>query len=76
MYLSGQSWHLSGAHISAVPNHQVGRATPVTFRSKVAMMGRFGLELDLGKLDEETLDTLSKENRVIFLRRYWFGDSV
>lgn len=50
-----------GAHISAVPNHQVGRTTPVTFRSKVAMMGRFGLELDLGKLDEETLDTLSKE---------------
>jgi alpha-galactosidase len=25
------------------------------------MMGRFGLELDLGKLDEETLDTLAKE---------------
>ena len=50
-----------GAHISAVPNHQVGRVTPVTFRSKVAMMGRFGLELDLGKLDEETLDILAKE---------------
>ena len=50
-----------GAHISAVPNHQVGRVTPVTFRSRVAMMGRFGLELDLGKLDPETLDTLAKE---------------
>jgi alpha-galactosidase len=50
-----------GAHISAVPNHQVGRTTPVTFRGRVAMMGRFGLELDLGKLDEETLETLSKE---------------
>jgi alpha-galactosidase len=50
-----------GAHISAVPNHQVGRTTPVAFRSKVAMMGRFGLELDLDKLDEETLDSLSKE---------------
>ena len=50
-----------GAHISAVPNHQVRRTTPVTFRSKVAMMGRFGLELDLDKLDEETLDSLSKE---------------
>jgi alpha-galactosidase len=50
-----------GAHISAVPNHQVGRTTPVTFRSRVAMMGRFGLELDLGKLDEEALETLSKE---------------
>jgi alpha-galactosidase len=50
-----------GAHISAVPNHQVGRITPVAFRSKVAMMGRFGLELDLGKLDEEDLDILAKE---------------
>ena len=50
-----------GAHISAVPNHQVGRTTPVPFRGKVAMMGRFGLELDLGRLNEETLDALSKE---------------
>lgn len=50
-----------GAHISAVPNHQVGRVTPVTMRSKVAMMGRFGLELDLGKLDRETLEVLSRE---------------
>ena len=50
-----------GAHISAVPNHQVGRTTPVKFRSKVAMMGRFGLELDLGKLDDETLEILSEE---------------
>lgn len=50
-----------GAHISAVPNHQVGRVTPVRFRSRVAMMGRFGLELDLGKLDEETLTALAEE---------------
>ena len=50
-----------GAHISAVPNHQVGRTTSVTFRSKVAMMGRFGLELDLDKLDEETLGVLTQE---------------
>jgi len=50
-----------GAHISAVPNHQVGRTTPVAFRSRVAMMGRFGLELDFGRLDEETLNILSKE---------------
>jgi alpha-galactosidase len=50
-----------GAHISAVPNHQIGRTTPITLRSKVAMMGRFGLELDLGKLDAETLDVLADE---------------
>ena len=50
-----------GAHISAVPNHQVGRITPVPFRGKVAMMGRFGLELDLSKLDENTMDQLKTE---------------
>ena len=53
-----------GAHISAVPNHQVGRTTPVTFRSKVAMLGRFGLELDLGQLDGQTLEALSGEIRL------------
>ena len=50
-----------GAHISAVPNHQTGRTTPVPFRGKVAMMGRFGLELDLSKLDDKTLDEIAKE---------------
>ncbi len=50
-----------GAHISAVPNHQVGRITPLAFRSKVALMGRFGLELDLAKLDDASLETISKE---------------
>lgn len=50
-----------GAHISAVPNHQVGRTTPVPFRGRVAMMGRFGLELDLGKLDKTTMEQLAKE---------------
>lgn len=31
---------------------------------------------ELGRAIDRFLDTLSKENRVIFLRRYWFGDSV
>lgn len=30
----------------------------------------------LGRAMDRWLDTLSRENRVIFLRRYWFGDSV
>lgn len=36
-----------GAHVSAVPNHQVGRTTPLEFRGDVAMSGNFGYELDL-----------------------------
>ncbi len=30
----------------------------------------------LGQAIDRYLQTLSKENRVLFLRRYWFGDSV
>ncbi|KAI1148244.1 Melibiase-domain-containing protein [Nemania diffusa] len=36
-----------GCHVSAVPNGQVGRTTPLAFRSAVASMcGSYGLELD------------------------------
>ena len=43
-----------GAHISAVPNQQTGRTTPVAFRGHVAMMGgSFGLELDPAELHED-----------------------
>ncbi len=50
-----------GAHVSAVPNHQVGRVTPLAFRGAVAMMGRYGLELDLEKLREEELTEISRQ---------------
>ncbi len=33
------------SHISASPNHQTGRKTPLKFRTDVAMSGRLGLEL-------------------------------
>lgn len=42
-----------GAHVSAVPNHQVGRMTPLKTRGDVAMSGNFGYELDLTKFTEE-----------------------
>lgn len=42
-----------GSHISAVPNHQVGRSTSLEFRKNVAMAGVFGYELDLGKMSLE-----------------------
>ena len=44
-----------GAHISAVPNHQTGRITPLLTRARVAMSGCFGFELDLNLLSEEEL---------------------
>ena len=41
-----------GAHVSASPNHQTGRATPIETRGIVAMSGAFGYELDLTKLSD------------------------
>jgi len=35
-----------GAHVSAVPNHQAGRITPLATRAAVAFFGVFGYELD------------------------------
>lgn len=39
------------AHVSAVPNHQVGRVTPLATRAAVAFFGVFGYELDPTVLD-------------------------
>lgn len=42
-----------GSHVSAVPNHQTGRITPLETRAVTAMAGSFGYELDLNTLSEE-----------------------
>lgn len=42
-----------GAHVSAVPNHQVHRLTSLKMRGDVAMSGNFGYELDLTKFTED-----------------------
>ncbi|MDO4619379.1 MAG: alpha-galactosidase [Lachnospiraceae bacterium] len=42
-----------GSHVSAVPNHQVNRSTPLKTRADVAYFGTFGYELDLNKLTAE-----------------------
>ncbi|MBD5506628.1 MAG: alpha-galactosidase [Lachnospiraceae bacterium] len=41
-----------GAHVSAVPNEQNGRITPLKTRGITAMSGAFGYEMDLGKCTE------------------------
>ncbi|MCI2035676.1 MAG: alpha-galactosidase [Oscillospiraceae bacterium] len=41
------------AHVSAVPNQQVGRVTPLQTRAEVAMFGVFGYELDFNALTVE-----------------------
>ena len=42
-----------GAHVSAVPNHQTKRVTPLATRGNVALEGTFGYELDPGKFTDE-----------------------
>ena len=42
-----------GCHVSAVPNHQVGRVTSLNTRGVTAMAGNFGYELDITKLSSE-----------------------
>ncbi|MCG8339525.1 MAG: alpha-galactosidase [Proteobacteria bacterium] len=40
-----------GSHVSAVPNHQVHRTTPLLTRLHTSMCGNFGFELDLEQLE-------------------------
>lgn len=50
-----------GAHVSAVPNIQVGRITSMETRGNVAMFGTFGYELDLEQLDENERKIIKKQ---------------
>jgi alpha-galactosidase len=50
-----------GAHVSAVPNHQVHRVTSLQMRGDVAMAGNFGYEMDLTKLTEEEKEIVKKQ---------------
>lgn len=50
-----------GSHVSAVPNHQVGRTTPLAMRGTVAMAGMFGYELDLSKQSAEDIAEMKEQ---------------
>ena len=54
-----------GAHVSAVPNHQTGRSTPLATRAAVAMGGTYGYELDLTRLPKEELDEIRRLNEKV-----------
>ncbi|MCR5154684.1 MAG: alpha-galactosidase [Lachnospiraceae bacterium] len=50
-----------GAHVSACPNHTVGRVTPFETRGRVALAGTFGYELDVTKLTEEEKNMIPEQ---------------
>lgn len=58
-----------GAHVSACPNHQTGRTTPLWTRAVAAMAGTFGYELDLNKLSDEEAAQV-KEQIAFFDKHY------
>ena len=50
-----------GCHVSAIPNHQANRTTPLETRGVSAMAGNFGYELDITKLSEEEKEELKEQ---------------
>ena len=54
-----------GAHVSAVPNHQCGRMSPLFTRAAIAMGGTYGYELDLCKLPDEEMDEIRAMNEKV-----------
>ena len=56
-----------GAHVSAVPNHQVHRTTPLKMRGDVAMMGQFGYELDPASFTEDEKEEIKEQ--IIFYKK-------
>lgn len=57
-----------GSHVSAVPNHQTGRITPLETRAVTAMAGSFGYELDLNTLSESEKAEVAKQ--IVRFKKY------
>jgi alpha-galactosidase len=55
-----------GAHVSAVPNHQTGRLTPISFRGMVSFFGCLGYELDPTQFGEN--DTREVKRQIEFYK--------
>lgn len=58
---------MMGAHVSSVPNHQVGRITSLETRGRIAMSGNLGYELDLTEAAKEEL--IEIENQILFYKQ-------
>ena len=57
-----------GAHVAAVPNHQLGRVTSLTTRANVAFFGAFGYEMDLTRLPPRGRELVARQ--VAFFKQY------
>ena len=57
-----------GAHVSASPNHQIMRSTPLYTRANVACFGTFGYEMDLNRLTAEEQEEVKRQTA--FIKKY------
>lgn len=64
----GYPLSMMGAHVSAVPNDQTGRITPLETRGTIAYFGDLGYELDITKMTKEEL--VQVQGQVDFYQRY------
>jgi alpha-galactosidase len=60
------------AHVSATPNHQVGRVTSLATRAAVAIFGVFGYELDPTKLSDAERTEIAAQTAFYKQRRELF----
>ena len=63
---------MMGAHVSAVPNDQVGRITSLETRSNVAYFGDFGYELDITKMSAEEQQQVKEQTAFYKAHRQLF----
>lgn len=57
-----------GNHVSDIPNHQLGRLTPLETRFNVACAGNLGYELDLVSLSDE--EKAAIKSQITFYKKY------
>ena len=57
-----------GAHVSAAPNEQLHRYTPLETRGNVSAFGSFGYELDLNRLTEQERAIVKEQ--ITFIKKY------
>ncbi|MCI9124920.1 MAG: alpha-galactosidase [Eubacterium sp.] len=57
-----------GSHVSAVPNHQLLRTTPIDTRANVAYFGTFGYELDLNLLSDSEMEKVKRQ--IAFMKQH------
>lgn len=57
-----------GSHVSAVPNQQLNRTTPIESRAAIAYFGTFGYEMDLNLISDEEIKIV--ERQIKFMKKY------